>query len=669
MDFRSLGRAQQRIARLETDIDSTNRSLRYYQRRCFILEAILSDCDPSLMPPRGGPQQEKFYEWYLTRDIDCNANPSPVETTETFSSYLIREIDRNSQLASHGRRWSFSTTMLCFLVFSMARKGYEYIRQFIALPSKQTLMRRVREPIETWRSSLLDIEHLPLICDLFRRRHGIDASVVVDVGIGVDAIAMEKVGCDCLGAQRDHNHVFAFCLLPLSPDYKPLMFHLQTHHNGNAGKKVIGMCQWLCNSLSLLKFNVRFFATDGDAGYNPWNEGLFFNWWPTFCTLGIEEALSVLEKARGPIVSDFLHLMKNARSRILSGPVTISPYGWRPFSSQTMNRILKLEKALTDLSTTGKMKDIYPLEIFTLENFTKLVRAGELASAFYVLPYAMWATLLRNPILSRQTRIDLLAFVVQIFSHHHDCLQNLDRQKVSEKKNPETSCVYFCSTSKCRRSLNTAMILLRELRKFENIALDRVGTHVLECSFGTVRILCQYKHSWSRILKSFSQLLLTTDFMTILGRSIHPRSRINDAGVKMRASDENCVYIEAPNVDMREIYDSVNMILAKHSGSKAFGIEILKEMAPKLVDFLDFISALLHELQQRGEVTPKLWHRSDISNGTIIARLIAFCKTPEIGELDGGEEREVCEDACNEFVESIVDDGDLTRAVSPLQNH
>ena len=534
-------------------------------------------------------------------------------------------------------------------------------------------MRRFHEPIGMWRSSLIELEQVPMICDLFRRRHGLAASVVVDVGIGIDAMAMEKVSCDSSGAKCDHNHVFAFCLLPLSPDYKHLMLHLMTHHSGNAGQQVIDICKWLYSRLTQLKFNVKFFATDGDAGYNMWNERLFLSWWHTFCTKGIEEALGALEQAQGAIVSDFLHLVKNARSRILAGPVSISPCGWLPFSAQKLNNVLQLGKALTDVSTTGKMKDIYPLEIFTLENFTKLVRAGQLASAFYVLPYAMWATVLRNKVISQQTRIDLLAFVVQIFAHHHDCLQNLDHQRVTEKRTAETPCVYFCSKSKCRRSLNTAMVLLRELRANRNIALDRIGTHILECNFGTVRILCQYKHSWSRILKSFSQLLLTRDFMTILGAPLYSRSRINDGGVRLRDSDTNLIYIQPPNVDMRDVYDSVNAILHKNAGSKTFGPEILKEMTPTLITFLDFISELLHECQQRGEVIPKLWHGSDISNGTIIARLIAFCKHSNITEAPAEENYEEFtmgsdEDGGDEVVESVVDDEDFTRAISPTES-
>ena len=483
---------------------------------------------------------------------------------------------------------------------------------------------------------------------------------------------MERVTSECDGAKVDDNHVFAFCLLPLAPEHKHMMLHLMTHHTGNAGKSVVDTWKWLRECLTEQHFNVRFLATDGDVGYNALNKDLFVSWWPSFCQKGLESALAVLGKSRDGLVSDFLHVIKNARSRILAGPVTINPEGLSPFSAEDMNRVLQLGKALTDMSTVGKMKDIYPLQLFTLENFMKLVASGNFAMAFYVLPYALWVEVLRNPVLSQQTRIDLLAFVVDIFAHHHECLQHLDSDRVSQKKTRTVPCVYFCSTAKCYRMLNTVMILLRELYAYQNIALDRVGTHVLECNFGIIRLLCQYKHSWNRIWKSFSQLLLISDLTTILGSPITPRARVNDGGVKLHDSDTDLIHIEAPNVRMREVYDVVNMLLAQRAGVNTFGREVLADVAPPVAELLRYLSALRRQCQQRGMTTPKLWLGSDISNGTIVARLIAFTKSPnaaqdaaeDAAEDTVGHESNML-DASDEVIDPITESEEFRKAVTP----
>ena len=40
---------------------------------------------------------------------------------------------------------SGSRPMLCYVCFLLGRKGYEYARRFIVLPSNQALMRRLKE--------------------------------------------------------------------------------------------------------------------------------------------------------------------------------------------------------------------------------------------------------------------------------------------------------------------------------------------------------------------------------------------------------------------------------------------------------------------------------------------------------------------------------------------
>ena len=668
MAWRDIGRLEQKIQRLEKKLDAKTRSCAYYQRRCNILESILSSIDVSLVPSKGVQQQERFYYDYFNENPSFGSQLSCIGP-ETFTNHLIQESGRNSTLDPQGRRWSISTAMLSYICFSLGRKGYEYFRRFMVLPSPRALTRRFHGTVETWKTSLIELSRVPMICDLFRRRNGIAENVVIDVGIGVDAISMEEIPFDCIGARKGQNHVFAFCLLPLSPKYKQMMLHLMPHHSGNAGTCVIDVCTWLQRALRMLHFNVKFVATDGDAGYNALNEKFFLSWWPTFCNKGIEESLNIVAVSSQAIISDFLHLAKNARSRMINGSVTINPDGLKPFSAKDVNRVLHLDKALTDTSTIGKMKDIYPLQIFTLANFLKLVHTGELSSAFYLLPYAMWAEVLRNRFLSLQVRLDFLTFVIDIFAHHEECLRNLDHSRVSEKKNKTAPCQYFCSTTKCHRTMNTLLVLVAQLRRHQNIALDRIGTHCLECNFGVVRLLCQYKHSWGRIWKSFSQLLLITDFMTILGSVINPRSRVSDAGIKLYEDQSNNIYIPCPNVRMREVFDTVNSMLSHRCGSEDFGQAVLGEMMDPLAEFLTYISALVTECSHKGESTAKLWPGTEISNRTILSRLIAFCHRPDDAETSEVTPSETAsKDEGDDVVDVITEGEDFLKLVTPVED-
>ena len=254
------------------------------------------EIDISRIPPRGISQQERFFEQYIQEYARETEAGRDQEGAKTLQASLFQEMDSNAQLQPAARRWSMSTCIVCYLWYVQGRKAYSYLRNVITLPSIQTLQRKFEKTVQAWRISLTELSHVPQICDLFRRRHQIGETARVDVGIGIDALAMETVtdNQSLDGVKFGDNNVFAFVLLPINPDYKPIVLHLLPHHSGNSNIVVHRTCKWIQQCLRLLHFNVRFAATDGDAGYNPMNEQLFRSWWPVFCNTGLEAAVEVL---------------------------------------------------------------------------------------------------------------------------------------------------------------------------------------------------------------------------------------------------------------------------------------------------------------------------------------------------------------------------------------
>lgn len=632
---RDLNKANQEIINLQ-------KSRQYYQRRCEILETIISDHDPSLLPPRGQSQQEAFF-----RDVYHRWEPaSTVDGPDPFESFIVDEMQRNSHLSPHARRWSPTVAMFCFVWMSLGPKSYRFARSILTLPCQDTLFRTFREPQESWKDAVCNLGQVSKICALFRRRHGISADTVLDVGIGIDAMSMEPLNTTVDNVSCMHNHVFAFMLLPLSPQYKPITLHLLTAQSGNANEAVHSVISVLKESLFELSFKVRFTATDGDSGYSKFHDELFSSWYQVFTRKGLESVLDLLEE-RDVIVSDLLHLFKNARARIINGNVTMNLDGEFAFNASDMNVVLNLGNTLTDRTTTGKMKDEYPLKLFTIENFLTLLMKGKFNMAFFLLPYSLWNIAVRSPNLSVQMRMDLMSLVMDIFSFHEECLQNLDKNIVSERKHQDIP-QYFCSLHHCRRVLNTLAVTLREMKKHPtNLALDRVGTHVLECHFGIIRLLCHYKHSWKRILRSFANSMIVQDTASILGHELKARARVNHGGIAITEDCLGCVYIATADVNMREIYELVNAVMVEKSGSQDFGFELLRQMIPKLADFVSLLSVLIIKIEESGSSMPKIWNGSQISHQTILSRLISFCRGPQ--SVEEVEERQD-ESTENEFV-------------------
>ena len=119
----------------------------------------------------------------------------------------------------------------------MGAKCYDYFRQFVPLPSKQTLYTNFQQGLSEWGMALLGLPGVPEICRLFRRRHGLGDDVVKAV-LGVDALAMEPVVAEERGAAVGDNHVFAFLVLPLKCELNPFPVHIQKQKSGNAGDTV-----------------------------------------------------------------------------------------------------------------------------------------------------------------------------------------------------------------------------------------------------------------------------------------------------------------------------------------------------------------------------------------------------------------------------------------------
>ena len=592
----------------------------YFQRRCEILEAIIDEYDPSLLPPRGAPHQERFFKAYMKRTTAGNVE---ITGPETFCTSFIKEVTENSTRQPQGRRWSLTTLRFAFVLRSLGSKTYEYLRWFVPLPCKQTLLSHFRDSMSTWSRCLLDTKDLPDVCRLFRKRHSLAEDEPVQVCLGIDAMSMEPVAVGDLVC----NHVFLFELLPLSGRMKPMSIHLMPWSSGNANSDVLKRIEDLVAELNVLKFPVQFIATDGDRGYDSWHQQMHLKWQTLYYKHGLEKVIEQLDQTEKLIVGDLLHLLKNARSKLLKGKVSVFGDGSFAFDARDLEQELNLGRALTDCSSKGKMRDIYVLEIFTLENAVTLIQRRQLAMSLYIVPYAMWVSVVMNPAMSCQMRREFLSFVINLFAEMLLLIRSVDTKQVAINKNEPGKVQFAFFENHMKRVLNTLVVQLYEIqRRPDDLAMDRIGTHVLECRFGMIRLLCQYKHSWKMILRSFSKSLLLEDLTLILGHDIRINSRVNVAGTKI-TSDSKTIYIVFPDISPRQLWESTFMFMLQESSDAGH------QLPPDVCEFKHFFQHFLDTcVDEEVPTLPRMWHGSSVSNATIVARLIEFCHTTSTDE-------------------------------------
>ena len=618
--------AARKIKSLSDEVLSLKMSLQYYEERCELLERIIARIDPSLLPSRKVSTQKRI----LASSTPLSSPPCPPEPTlEESSNQFIDEVLSNQSRKPQGRHWSQDTKKLCFVVRSLGSKAYDYLRHYIALPCKQTLLDEFRNDLLCWSENLVAPEGASRICNFFRQYSRVNEEDEVDVILSIDAMAMEPLNETQSLNEPAHNSVFFFQILPLRCEHRTFPLHLMTRASGSASTDVLQRIDYLCSVLQESKISVRAIATDGDAGYNTLHEKMFNSWIGAFTRIGLDSALTIVCDYSCRVLSDFLHLLKNARSRVLNCRVTMCPDGGAPFDAKDLNECLGLGLALTDYSAKGRMRDIYPLELFTLENFCKLYDSGLVNMALYILPYALWMHAIRNPDISIEMRRQFLSHVIEIFTYHLKVLDLLDRKLISENKK-EGVVQYFCSRRHAIRVCNTVMATLVELgRGTENLALDRLGTHATECTFGLIRLLCHNKHNWKTIHRSFARVTLLEELASELEYPIRIRGRENIGGTKI-ANSEDMVFIFSETLSVAALYENALALIDGSQEIVACDCGLYGEIVEDIDSFVWYIKEFREECAARGVKFAKLWHGSSAANSTILARLISFTQaTPE----------------------------------------
>ena len=267
------------LGRLQEDYKSMTRSLKYFTRRCEILEKILSLEADGMKVPGGRPAHESFFNAYMTAR---GQSTEPACPTMEFVDILIRESEDNRRAPLHGRRWSDLVISFCFLVRRLGAKAYERIRSIVTLPGKSTLQRHFGGSMHAWKEALLNTNKLHVICDLFRRLHDLDKETSIEAVLGIDAMSMEPVTCETGECPLDSNNVFFFYLLPLPCHLKSVAIHLMPRTRGNAGPDIIARAEELNMILREKGIHVRYLAADGDSGYKCLYDKMLKEWWSCY---------------------------------------------------------------------------------------------------------------------------------------------------------------------------------------------------------------------------------------------------------------------------------------------------------------------------------------------------------------------------------------------------
>jgi hypothetical protein len=375
-------------------------------------------------------------------------------------------------------RWSQYPVSLSFgfLLCSLSRPALRLARSFLPLPSESTLYRYFGHDINEQEANIEMSSKIPTRIDLFMKLSGVQPGDVVSVA--VDAMAMSP-DRSCLAAHSS-DYLLVFYAQPLARPNKCLALHVHKGASGQAGKEVQTLLDFICDMLSQRGIQVRYVCSDGDAGYNKRHHEFFKTWYLPLLQKGICGALDVLDAATKMPVSDFLHLWKNFCNKVKNHPVTLCPeLPEDVVTVQDLQSLLQLGTTLSDKTSIGKMRDSYPLQLFSFANCAECAEQGDDLALLYLLPWALQEEVIRNPALTRPERLDKALLSFNLLLHYFD-LSFLPRSEgITQRfQRKQTVAVTFAEDSVWPRILNNALILIHFIVVAPpDWSFSRLGTH------------------------------------------------------------------------------------------------------------------------------------------------------------------------------------------------
>ena len=331
-------------------------------------------------------------------------------------------------------------------------------------------------------------------------------------------------------------------------------------------------------------------------------------------------------------ITDPLHYMKAARSRYINNVIVVT----RADLTSTTNvaeaeRVLKVGLALSDKSHLGKMRDFYPLELFTLKNVVKLLDKRLYADAFYFVPHALLLLVIRVPFFNMRFRMKLLSVTYSLFyevytdvssemseptatitesTESTPSAQPADPPKVHQRRFEPTDLVTFGESSTLMRMLCTIVSLGSAfVLQPENLRTDSLGTHIVEQRIGQGRE--DGDSRWERLLSRFTRNAFKTLCLEIDGTPMNVPGRLKTAGCRLISDGDWEIADFDEILFSRVLFHSVTEAGRAEDG---FG-EMLEQVK-------DWMSSIQNIVDQRSNEIGKLWLPNPAANSAIMARLL-----------------------------------------------
>ena len=637
-----------------------------------------------------------------------------------------------------GRRYSEQVYRFAYNLMSYSERAYRYSRKLLPLPSRSQVMERFRKPLTGMKASLTDLGQTHRLIEAFLESHPCQSQqLLCSIGIDafafrlflrkaaplatlrqkltpqqlqrLEPILEDKEILEILRDEGDedenddeeepndelleedaaaegvselfkaYNSCFIYVLIPLNSQLPCMTLHLSPAPSGAANASVIGTLQKLINLCEMYNIHVPFICADGDSGWNSQFHRMFHVMNSQKLRPINEFSLDVYRVCQENnvkfAVTDLLHYLKAARSRYIDKKIVITLSDVNVFTDcEETDKLLNLNMVLSDKSQIGRMRDFYPIELFTIRNVRVLAENGRFADAFYFLPHALLLLVTRVPFFTHTFRMQLLNVAFNLFCEiYFDVLRGIpegapegtsegapegtsegapegtsegapegtsegapegtsegapeetsegapeetsaettetQRKKVPQRRSPESEKITWGEIGTLRRILCTIVAY--------GAALQLHPDNLRSDALGTHIVECKIGQGrsgadtrWQRILSNFAHASLRTVLQEVDGIHISVQGRLKTAGCNIDTKGDWVI----PNFN-QELFAKVMFHSVTAAGRAAKDFE--KHWKQTMLN----LAALESVLAERKKEIGKLWLPNPAANSAIMARLL-----------------------------------------------
>ena len=438
--------------------------------------------------------------------------------------------------------FSEETYSLAIEIHSVSPKAYKVLEERLHFPSERQVIYQKDKILGNFPKDLTDITSLEKISNIYRDKNEIPRSQGLDACLAVDAICFTpdvKITEDSqiygiefkqrekkfipeniyklftknpkelenyitLNYEKLTKAAFVFQVQPYNVAFKPFVIHVYPSPNGKSSEEIVELLHNIRNELRKKHIYIRSFAFDGDNSYLELHRQ-YYNSYIRKCI--DTERINFKRSNVLRVVSDYLHIIKRLRYRLLSCIIHCG------FDRESMIiEIDSVKKLLNNIPSVvwsnekyTKMHDKLPMELFKIENLVKLFNARYYRAASFWFPISLSMVAFNTEGLGFQNRLYLLETVFWFLVYYRESMDEED-VTLRQRKYKEDTHVTFYTTELLIEFTNTIHASIQLMCNCDHFCFDRNFTTPLEHKFGFARRRANDVHTLQKFLRTIAAL-------------------------------------------------------------------------------------------------------------------------------------------------------------------